>query len=86
MCSIPAGSALAPPVLACVTQVLLRERHTLRGAMNLQQKAGLAQATRFDVISPRTSCPGFGIELIFFLVAGIVQWFGFSRKRMLITH
>ena len=26
------------------------------------------------------------IELIFFLVAGIVQCFGFSRKIMLITH
>ena len=26
------------------------------------------------------------IELIFFLVAGIVQCFGFSRKTMLITH
>ena len=27
-----------------------------------------------------------GIELIFFLVAGIVLCFGFSRKIMLITH
>ena len=26
------------------------------------------------------------IELIFFLVAGVVQCFGFSRKLMLITH
>ena len=25
-------------------------------------------------------------ELIFFLVAGIVLWFGFSRQIMLITH
>ena len=27
-----------------------------------------------------------GIELIFFLVAGIMLWFGFSMRIMLLTH
>ena len=32
-------------------------------------------------------CPDFGWDRVnFFLVAGIVLWFGFSMRRMLITH
>ena len=34
----------------------------------------------------RAALVSAGIELIFFLVAGIVLCFGFSMRRMLITH